>query len=86
LVRFADFTLLFQCQQTFSAGNFVILSYSSLNVTDLVSGFTVNRTSLETILVVALVDCVEVPLPPSVRVPPFSLGEPFGSSCVVAML
>ena len=54
----------------------VYLRYSIRNETVLVSGFTVNRTKRVSTFVVA--ETVE--LPPTVRVPPFSLGEPCGSS------
>ena len=54
----------------------------SEKLTVLVNGFTVNRTSLEIGLVVADV----VVDPPLVRVPPFSFGEPCGSSSVIAKL
>jgi hypothetical protein len=47
-----------------------------------VNGLTVNLTVFGTMLVVAVV----CELPPTVRVPPFAFGEPFGSSWVVAML
>ena len=48
----------------------------------MVNGLTVKRNSPATGLVVA----VFMPDPPLVRVPPFALGEPFGRTCVVAIL
>jgi hypothetical protein len=59
-------------------------NYSSLNVTVLVSGLTVKRTSLE--ILVIPVGSGGSPVPPVVFDESLAFGEPFGNDCLTAML